>query len=142
MRGELKATIAAHRLQDRVEVSPRVPSGRVPDILRSLHAVVLPSLTTPTWKEQFGRVLIEAMACEVPVVGSSSGEIPEVIGDAGLVVPEGNVDALAGALQRLYEDEELRKRLGMLGRQRVLQHFTHTRIARLTHEAYARTLEL
>ena len=47
---------------------------------------MLPSLTRPNWKEQFGRVLVEAMACGVPVVGSDSGEIPRVIGEAGLVV--------------------------------------------------------
>jgi glycosyltransferase involved in cell wall biosynthesis len=98
-------------------------------------------VTTPTWKEQFGRILIEAMACGVPVVGSSSGEIPQVIGTAGLVVPEGDAEALAAALQRLHDDTELRTRLGQLGRQRVLERYTHERIAHLTHGAYACTLE-
>lgn len=57
----------------------------------SMDVFVLPSLTTKIWKEQLGRALIEAMACEVPVIGSSSGAIPEVIGDAGLVFREGTL---------------------------------------------------
>ncbi len=62
--------------------------------------------------EQFGRVLIEAMACGKPVIGSSCGEIPHVIGDAGRVYPEGDRRALAGVLEELCADEELRQRLG------------------------------
>ena len=58
---------------------------------------VLPSLTRPNWKEQFGRTLAEAMSCETPVIGSDSGEIPHVIGDAGLIFKEGDAQALAGA---------------------------------------------
>ena len=68
---------------DRVEFVGRLPSTQMPDFYRRLDVLALPSRTTPTWKEQFGRVLIEAMACGVPVVGSDSGEIPHVIGDAG-----------------------------------------------------------
>ena len=64
---------------------PQIPSDQVAVEMRKLHALVLPSRTTPRWKEQFGRVLIEAMACGVPPVGSDSGEIPHVIDDAGLV---------------------------------------------------------
>ena len=63
-------------VQDRVEFAPYVPSTEVPAYLAHLDALVLPSRTTPSWKEQFGRVLIEAMACQVPVVGAASGEIP------------------------------------------------------------------
>jgi glycosyltransferase involved in cell wall biosynthesis len=138
----LLAEVANRGLQGRVVVSNRLPSHDVPAILRSLHAVVLPSLTTRRWKEQFGRILIEAMACGVPVVGSTSGEIPDVIGDGGLVIPEGDPGALADALQRLYDDQELRTRLGQRGRERVLQRYTHLRIARLTHQAYVRILGL
>ena len=54
-----------------------------------------PSRTTPRWREQFGRMLIEAMACGVPVIASPSGEIPYVVGDAGVLVPEGDPDGLA-----------------------------------------------
>ena len=75
-----------------------VPSTEAPRYYREIDVLVLPSLTRPNWVEQFGRVLIEAMACGVAVVGSSSGEIPWVIGDAGVIFPEGDADALrAGA---------------------------------------------
>ena len=80
-----------------------------------LDALAVPSLTMPNWKEQFGRVIIEAMAAAVPVVGSDSGEIPRVIGDAGLVTPEGDAGALAEALQLLMDDEAERQRLALRG---------------------------
>jgi glycosyltransferase involved in cell wall biosynthesis len=70
------------------------------------------------------------------VVGSDSGEIPHVVGDAGLVVPEGDAPALAQALGRLRNASEERRALGVKGRQRVLQRFTHERIARETYQAY------
>jgi glycosyltransferase involved in cell wall biosynthesis len=98
----------------------------------ALDVCVLPSLTAPRWKEQFGRVLAEAMACEVPVVGSDSGSIPEVIGDAGLIFPEGNSRVLAQQLNRLQHDAALRGLLGQRGRQRVLEHYSNERIAART----------
>ena len=101
----------------------------MPAVYRSCDVVVLPSRTMPSWKEQFGRVLIEAMACQVPVVGSDSGEIPNVIGDAGLIFPEGDVAALTRQLRTLMDDRTLRQQLGAAGRQRVLTRFTMARIA-------------
>ncbi len=136
LRAQLQAEIERRGLDRRVTLRSRVPSAGVPDLMRGLNVVVLPSLTTRRWKEQFGRVLIEAMACGVPVVGSDSGEIPWVVGDAGLIVPEGDAPALAGALQRLYDDRALWRELSRRGRQRVLQQFTHAHIARLTYDAY------
>ncbi|MDP3047288.1 MAG: glycosyltransferase, partial [Chloroflexota bacterium] len=98
--------------------------------------LVLPSLTRVNWKEQFGRVLVEAMACQVPVVGSDSGEIPNLVGDGGLIVPEGNVGALAGALRRLRDGPVLCASLGMAGRARVLARYTQQKIAEETYEVY------
>jgi glycosyltransferase involved in cell wall biosynthesis len=89
----------------------------------SLDCLVLPSLTTPSWKEQFGGVLADAMAIGLPVVGSSSGAIPEVIGPAGLVFSEGNVAAIAESLQRLPLDPDLREELGRQGRERFEHEF-------------------
>ena len=91
-------------LSDRLTVRESVPSTDVAGILASMSMLVLPSRTTPTWKEQFGRVLVEAMAAGVPVIGSSSGAIPEVIGDAGDVVPEGDAGELASRITRLLTD--------------------------------------
>jgi glycosyltransferase involved in cell wall biosynthesis len=86
--------------------------------------------------EQFGRVLIEAMACETPVIGSSSGEIPRVIGDAGLIFPEGNVQALSACIRQLLYDPELCAQVATKGRQRVIENFTQERIAQQIYEAY------
>lgn len=125
-------------LRDRVTFQPGVPSGQMPAFYRSIDALALPSRTMPNWKEQFGRVLVEAMACGVPVIGSDSGEIPHVIGDAGLIVPEQDVSALAGALSRLAADHALRTSLSAQGRARVLAHFTMARVSSATVDAYQR----
>ena len=129
------------RIAERVTVDTWVPSTQVPTLMRQLDVLVLPSLTTPAWKEQFGRILIEAMACGIPVVGSDSGEIPHVIGNGGLVTPEGDPAALCAALARLQADRSLRTDLGQRGRARVLAHFTHARIAEQTVAAYQQLLD-
>jgi glycosyltransferase involved in cell wall biosynthesis len=113
----------------------------VPAELRRLDALALPSRTTPSWKEQFGRVLIEAMSCGVPVVGSSSGEIPNVIGEAGLIFPEGDVPALAAALRRLAEQPALRDGLARRGRERVLACYTQAALARQYYALYRDMLD-
>jgi len=80
------------------------------------------------------------MACEVPVIGSSSGEIPNVIADAGLVFPEGDVAALQDVLSQLMSNPSLRLQLSQRGRARVLQHYTQQRIAAETYGLYQRLL--
>ena len=101
-----------------------------------MDALVLPSLSRRNWVEQFGRVLIEAMACGVPVVGSESGEIPSVIGDAGLTFPEGDSAALAKHLARLMEDIELWNDLSQRGRKRATTQFTQKQVASATVGVY------
>ncbi|MBO9347878.1 MAG: glycosyltransferase family 4 protein [Chloroflexus sp.] len=117
-------------VRERIDIQPAVSSTAVPDVMRQLDVLVLPSRTQSNWKEQFGRVLIEAMSCGVPVVGSTCGEIPQVIGDAGIVFPEGDLAALRTALLRLMDDDRLRTELALRGRQRVLAEFTQAAIAR------------
>jgi glycosyltransferase involved in cell wall biosynthesis len=121
-----------------VELMSHIPSTAMPDFLRSLDVLVLPSLTRPNWKEQFGRVLIEAMACGVPVLGSASGEIPHIIGDAGMTFPEGDVALLAERLLWLYRHPDERRRMAGRGRARVLAEYTHARVAAHTLELYRR----
>jgi len=120
----------------KVHWTGRLPSAQMPGFYRRLDALAVPSRTTPAWKEQFGRVLIEAMACAVPVIGSDSGEIPHVIGEAGLVFPEGDAAALCSHLQRLHDDPAERARLGQAGRARVLERYTMARIAAETVTLY------
>lgn len=127
-------------IRDRVMIIDQVPSLDVPRYMNCMDCLVLPSLTRSNWKEQFGRVLVEAMACEVPVIGSNSGEIPTVIGDAGLIFQEGNSNDLLEQLELLVKDNDLRKKLGEKGRQRVQDHYTQKKIAEATYNAYKRVL--
>ncbi len=123
---------------DRVRFLPWVPSSRIAEVYRSFDALVLPSRSKLNWIEQFGRVLVEAMACGVPVIGSTCGEIPNVIGDAGLIFPEGDEAALREHLRCLQDQPALRADLSQRGQQRVLDHFTQAQIARKTYEVYER----
>ena len=132
----LRALAAQRRIADRVRFDPLLPSTQMPDYYRSLDCLVLPSRTRPNWKEQFGRVLIEAMACGVPVVGSTCGEIPNVIGEAGLIFPEGEASALAAQLAALLDNPAQRAALAQAGRARVLERFTQRRIAEQTAAVY------
>jgi len=127
-------------LASRITWERGVASTLVPDRLRSFTVLVQPSLTRRHWKEQFGRALMEAMACGVPVIGSDSAEIPNVIGDAGLVVPEGDALALRHAIARVLTDAELRSELSDKGRQRALEQYTHARIAEQTVDVYRSVL--
>jgi glycosyltransferase involved in cell wall biosynthesis len=94
-------------LSDRLTMVPSTAPEHVGAILKSMDVLVLPSRSMPYWKEQFGRVLVEAMACGVPVIGSDSGAIPAVIGDAGLVFPEGDAKALAEHIHRLATHSDI-----------------------------------
>lgn len=123
-------------LDGQVHWVPRVPSPAMPAMMGALDVLVLPSLTTPRWKEQFGRVLVEAMASGVPVIGSDSGEIPAVIGGGGLIVPEGDPGALGEALAALARDPAAQGALARAGRARVLAHYTPSAIAANTVQFY------
>jgi glycosyltransferase involved in cell wall biosynthesis len=142
--GPERETTAAHAtrlgVEERVTFMGQVPSTTMPEVLGTFDVLAGPSMTTARWKEQFGRMLVEAMACGVPVVGSDSGEIPHVIGEAGVIVPEGDVTALRLALAQLRDDRELRVRCGTAGRRRVLELFTQEAIATRTVDAYRRLL--
>lgn len=122
----------------RVRWEPWVDHREIVKYMSAFDVFVLPSRTAPRWKEDFGRVLIEAMACETPVVGSDSGAIPETIGDAGLLFREGDERELAGRLRRLMEDSSLRETLARRGRERVLERFTYEKVACDTVDFYRR----
>ena len=140
-RRRLLALARSLGIAGRVRFDPQIPSSEVPAYLDHLHALVLPSHTRRNWKEQFGRALIEAMACGIPIVGSDSGEIPNVIGDAGLVFPEKNVDALCAHLQALIGDRELWNELSQRGRERVQARFTQSRVAAATVAVYREVIK-
>lgn len=114
-RAALQSLARGLGISERIRWVPPVSPEQMPELLAQVNVVVLPSRTTPVWKEQFGRILVEAMACGVPVVGSDSGAIPEVVGDAGLIFPEGNAEALTRLLERLRRSPELQARCAERG---------------------------
>ena len=144
-RESLARQAASLGLSQRIRFLGAVPSDQVAAHLKNFDVLVNPSLTWhrggTRWKEQFGRSLVEAMACGVPVVGSDSGEIPHVIGDAGTVVPEGNSAALQKVLHDLMASPEQRLSLSEKGRARANAHFTQRRIAEQTYAVYQQLLD-
>ena len=126
---------------ERVEFVGRIDHFDVPGYLRGWHALVLPSRTTPRWREQFGRVLIEAMSCGVVPVGAATGEIPYVIGEEGFVFPENSVEALQKILQNLQSELSAREQMAEAGRKRALNEFTWDVLARDIHRLYEDILQ-
>jgi len=123
-------------IRDKMILIDSVPAEDVPKYVNCMDVLVLPSITTPGWVEFFGRVLVEAMVCNVPVIGSSSGEIPNVIGDAGLVFQEGDSEDLRGKLDAVIRDLSLRRSLAKKGFERANSLFTWESIAKDTYETY------
>jgi len=109
----------------RVVLTGPVPHSAAADYLNVLDLLVVPSRTMPNWAEQFGRVLIEAPACGVPVAGSTSGHIPALIEElgSGVVFAERDPGALADAVQGLIEDPERAAQLARTGRARVQERY-------------------
>lgn len=108
-----------------------VPHEQAPRYLSAFDVLVLPSETQPNWKEQFGRVVIEAMACGTPVVGSDSGEIPNLIRDTGggLIFKERQPQELADRLATLIRDPSLRDALAQRGREAAEARYSLPAIA-------------
>ncbi|MBD2112392.1 MULTISPECIES: glycosyltransferase [Cyanophyceae] len=116
-------------VQDQIDWRGLVRHDEVPQEMQQFDALVLPSRTVDTWKEQFGHVLIEAMATEIPVVGSTCGEIPNVIGRPDLVFAEDDAESLANILDRLLSDPVWYQETKTYFVQRVHQNYSHNGIA-------------
>jgi glycosyltransferase involved in cell wall biosynthesis len=125
----LKQEAENQQIADLVIWRGAVRHEQAPKELGTFDVLVLPSRTTPAWKEQFGHVLIEAMAMGIPVVGSSSGEIPNVIGRSDLVFQEEDAQELSVILERLILDPQWHQQVSQYGIDRVNQHYSHERIA-------------
>lgn len=126
---EYKKLINGLEINEKVTFFGTIPHDKVPQYISELDVLVLPSKSIPKNKEQFGHVLIEAMACGIPVIGSSSGEIPNVIGEAGLIFKEGDPKELSEKLLLLYNNCSLRNQLKNSGKQRINKLYTDKRIA-------------
>jgi glycosyltransferase involved in cell wall biosynthesis len=146
--GSLRPWVEAEaaRRDGRIELRPWAGHAELPRFLARAHALALPSVeivqrNVLPWvgvplREQFGRVLVEAMACGVPVVGTTVGEIPHVLGEGGLTVPPSDPAALARALTAIRDDLRLAARLRERGLERAAE-FSWDRIAESMEEAWA-----
>ncbi len=118
----------ATRYGDRVRIACGVRHADVPAHLNAMDLLCAPSQTTASWREQFGRMLVEAFACGVPVLASDSGEIPYVVDGSGILLPETDVSAWSSAIAALLEDPSRRARLSDVGRARA-ERYAWPRIA-------------
>ncbi len=117
------------QLEDYARLIGGFSYSSVPQLHNIADIFVLPSIPTPTWQEQFGYVLVESMACGKPVISTLSGAIPEVVADAGVLVPPNDFFSLANALEDLISDEKKRLELGQKGRRRAEEVFDSRRVA-------------
>ena len=127
-------------LIDRAEFTGAISYDTVPQLFHRMDMLVIPTETTERIREQFGRVIVEAMATGIPVIGSTCGAIPEVIDGAGLVFPERDADALAAAIRRLLTDAGLREEFALVGRRRAEANYSWEQVATNTYELYRQVL--
>ena len=116
------------------------PAEQVANLWPDLDVLVMPSRSSPEWREANGQVLMEAMANEVAVVGTDSGVLPELIGEAGIVVPDGDLPGLAAALERLG-DVTTRRPLAQAARARALRLYSDDAIAERTLEFWRQVVK-
>ena len=130
--GALASSIKSvqHQHPARVRLVEDASHDDVARYLKAMDVLCAPSRTTVGWKEQFGRMLIEAMACGVAVIASDSGEIPHVVQDAGIVIPERDAARWANTIDRVAADEALRSDLSARGRLRAGAEFAWPIVAR------------
>ena len=129
--------VRRYGLNDMVEFTGRVSQEEL--VYRYSESDIA---VTSSVYEGFGLPAAEAMACEVPVVATEAGAIPEVVGydGCGVLVPPRDPQALAGAVKRLLADEELRRRMGRAGRDRIRQEFSWEQAAKQIVDVYRRAI--
>jgi glycosyltransferase involved in cell wall biosynthesis len=138
-KSRIPALIDRLGIGDAVEFVSGVTTERIVELYAEAEVACVPSLY-----EGFSLPAVEAMACGVPVVGTTGGAVPEVIGtdgETGLLVPPGDPEALAAALRRMLGDPALRARIGAAGKARALEKFTWRATALGTVEHYRALLD-
>ena len=135
----LKILIRENNLESRV-VQFDASHKEMPAYINAADIVVVPSLSTPNFKEQYGRVAVEAMACGCLVIASNSGALPEVIGDGGVIIPENNQSSLVNALSKALQDVEFRQNIGNLAAKRAINHLSIHRQRDLMAQLFSQIL--
>jgi glycosyltransferase involved in cell wall biosynthesis len=129
--GAAARTIERLGLENTVRFVTGISEAELVLMFGSAQVGVVPSLY-----EGFSLPAIELMSCATPLVCTTAGALPEVVGDAALTVPPGDTEALAQALKRVLDDDDLAARLGQAGRDRVMTHFTWQSVAQQTVRWY------
>lgn len=132
---EIKRKIKFFGLSNKIKITSKDYKD-MPLVYQNADIFVLPSKKTKTWEEQYGMVLIEAMASGLPIIASKSGAIPEIIDSTGLFFNEGDVNHLTKQLINLITNKDLRKKLGKMGRDRAEKMFDCRKTARGIEEIY------
>ena len=138
----LREQAAKNGIAEQVIFAGAVSHREAARYMKALDVFVLPSRTMPNWKEQFGRVIIEAMACAIPVIGSDSGEIPNLIRatGGGLVFRERDVTDLAAKMVELCQETQKRVDLGARGARAVAEHYSLDAVASRLHTIFRDTI--
>jgi len=137
---ELRELAGRLGVGSRVTFPGALPQEQALERIRGYDALLVPSLTTPTWKEQFGRVAAQALAAGTPVVASDSGSLPEVLDGCGELAREGDADDLADRLGRLLRDPARRAELAARGRRRAVGELSWERVADGVDRMYRQVL--
>lgn len=116
-------TIKKLGIDNSVRIVGGFPYAYVPKLYNAADAFILPSIPMPWWQEQFGMVLVEAMASGVPIITTMSGSIPEVVGDSAILVQPNDFFSIYNAIKSLVLDRSLRNDLSNRSRKRAMEQF-------------------
>jgi glycosyltransferase involved in cell wall biosynthesis len=128
-----------YRLGDRVQITGKIEVEELVRKYSEAEVAIVPSLY-----EGFGFPAAEAMACELPVVATRAGALPEVVGEdegQGIIIPPRDPRTLARTVEMLLADSPLRERMGKAARQRILSNFTWGNAARQLEDIYRKVID-
>ena len=137
---KIQSLIEADGLENLVSIEKK-DYREMPEVYREADILVLPSKKTNTWEEQYGMVLVEAMASGLPIIAYNIGAIPEVVDNAGILIMDGNVKNLTVSLKKLLASEDLRRKLGKIGRERAEKYFDANRTAIQIKKLYKKVFD-
>lgn len=136
----MRELIERKKLSERTQILSPIAHEKLPPYLACMDVLVLPSRTTKDWMEQMGRVMIEAMAMGVPVIGAESGAIPEVLDDAGLLYPEQESRSLVKCIENVRQNADVRREMIRRGKLRIQERYNWKRFADETYQLYCRVM--
>ncbi len=139
-KGNIQRLIKMFDMENCIKVLDFIPYGDIPKFYNIADIVILPSIPMPFWQEQFGMVLAESMANSKAIISTSCGSIPEVLGDAALIIPPADYMALGDAILRVISDIDLKKDLEQKANERACRLFDAQKNCLKIKEAYMQVL--